>query len=405
MRLRIRAVWVMALLGAAGGVFAQVSLSGTAETSFFAAAGAGASPGFMYGAEEYANLRLQIPAGEYAVFYGAFNLTASAGSYPAAAGMTAAANAGANATGGLLSGSSVYGENYAAAIELERLYLQLSSDTLGLQAGLLRVPLGFGLAWGPMDFLNPRNPLKPDARLRAVLGTNASWYPLGDIKCFAFAAAPRDPLALEGGGSRFGLGWENHWSAASLQLLACYESPAFYAVPFPLKGAEYPQGLYRFGLSLKGDLELGLVTELIHTLNPASPELLPGLSASAGFDYTFLDGRLYALAEYLYSGAESVSAAGPANPLGRRNRHYLYVALTWFWSDFTSLTLGSGICLDDPSAAAALTWKHEPLQGLTVDLEFGLPLDGESFGGNAGELGPVMTGYRFSFTAGLTVKF
>jgi hypothetical protein len=367
----------------------QASLSGNLETKVNAGAGAGASPDFFYGAEEYVNLRLKISVGDHAAVYSAFNVIASAGSYAAAAG------------------SYVYGGNYAFSLEPERLYLQLSSDAFGLNMGLLRVPFGYGLAWGPMDFLNPRNPLKPDARLRAVLGALVSWYPAGDMKFLGFAAAPKDPLALSGGGARAGLGWEDHWSRASLQLLASYESPASYSVSLPVPAqADYPLGLCRFGLSLKGDLELGLVTELLYTLNPDSPEFFPGLSASAGFDYTFLDGKLYVLAEYLYSGSESASASGPANLYGRRNNHYLYGALTWILSDFTSITLGSGACLDDSSALSTIVWKHEPLQGLTISLECSVPLDGESFGGSGtGEFGPVQSGSRFSFTAGAVVKF
>jgi hypothetical protein len=115
---------------------------------------------------------------------------------------------------------------------------------------------------------------------------------------------------------------------------------------------------------------------------------------------------LYVLAEYLYSGTESVSAAGPANPQGRRNNHYLYETLAWLWNDYTSITLEAGICLDDPSAVPSLTWEHEPTQGITLSLEARAPLDGKSFGnGNGGEFGPDASGSRFSFTGGLRVKF
>jgi hypothetical protein len=386
-----------------GMVFAEGPvLSGNMETTVFAAAGAGSSPDFFYGAEEYANLRLKIPAGEFATVYGAFNLIAAAGS-------TAAAALG-NATGTGFS-SFTAGENFAAALELERLYLQLSGETLGLSTGLLRIPLGYSLAWGPMDFLNPRNPLIANARLRAVLGALGSWYPLDGMKVFGFAAAPADPLVLSGGGSRFGLGWENHWSGASLELLASYESPAAYtaALPAPASisaSANYPFGLYRFGFSLKAELELGFAAEALYTLNPDSPDFPPGLSAAAGFDYSFFDGKLYVLAEYLYSGTESVSAFGPANLQGRRDNHYLYGTLAWLWSDYTSITLGAGICLDDPSAIPSLIWEHEIFQGTTLSLEARFPLDGKSFGnGNAGEFGPEASGSRFSFTGGLRVKF
>jgi hypothetical protein len=399
--IRVKRFAAAILLGIAGTAFAEGPvLSGNMETTVFAAAGAGASPDFFYGAEEYANLRLKIPAGELAAVYGAFNLIAAAGSTAAAAPGTG------NAAGSGFSAFSA-GENYAAALELERLYLQLSGDTLGLGAGLLRIPLGYSPAWGPMDFLNPGNPLIANARLRAVLGILGSWYPLDGMKVFGFAAAPKDPLAAEGGGSRFGLGWENHWSGASLELLASYESPARYTavLPVPLS-ADYPFGLYRFGFSLKAELEIGFTAEALYTLNPDSPEFSPGLAFAAGFDYSLFDGKLYLLAEYLYSGTVSVSAAGPANPRGRRNNHYLYGTLAWLWDNYTSITLGAGISLDDPSASPSLTWEHEAFQGIVLSLEARLPLDGECFrNGNAGEFGPAASGSRFSFTGGLRVKF
>jgi hypothetical protein len=385
----------------AAGLFAQGPvLSGVMETTVFSAAGAGTSPDFFYGAEEYANLRLKVPVGEFAAVYSAFNLIASAGSTAAAASGTG------NAAGSGFSAFSA-GENFAAALELERLYLQLSGETLGLNIGLLRIPLGYSLAWGPMDFLNPRNPLKANARLRAVLGALGSWYPAGDMKFFGFAAAPQDPLAPGGGGSRFGLGWENHWSKASLQILGAFESPAAYAVQLPVPASvDYPLGLYRFGLSLKADLELGFTAEILYTLDPHSPELLPGLSAGTGFDYSFMNGKLYALVEYFYSGTESVSAFSPAHPQGRQNRHYLYGSLAWLVSDYTSVTLGTGACLDDPSASPSLKWEHEAFQGIVLSMEAQIPLDGESFGsGDRGEFGPAASGSYFSFTLGLRVKF
>jgi hypothetical protein len=406
---RFYAAGLCVILMTGGMVFAEGPvLSGNIETTVFAAAGAGTSPDFFYGAEEYANLRLKVPAGEFATVYGAFNLIATAGGPAVTALRTGSAAApGTGSAPGSGFSSFAAGKNYAAALELERLYLQLSGDTLGLNTGLLRIPLGYSLAWGPMDFLNPRNPLITNARLRAVLGILGSWYPLDDMKVFGFAAAPEDPLAADGGGSRAGLGWENHWSGASLELLASYESPAVYTATLPVPASvDYPLGLYRFGFSLKAELEIGFVAEALYTLNPDAPEFPPGLSAAAGFDYSFFDGKLYVLVEYLYSGTKSVSAAGPANLQGRQNNHYLYGAFTWLWDDYTSITLGSGVCLDNPSAIPSLKWEHEIFQGTTLSFEARVPLDGESFGnGNAGEFGPEANGNHFSFTGGLRVKF
>ena len=302
------------------------------------------------------------------------------------------------------SGAAAAGENYAALMELERLYVQISADTFGISAGLLRIPFGYGIAWGPMDFLNPRNPLEPDARLRGVLGITGSWYPAfaEGVKFLAFAAAPQDPFAAGGGGARFGLAWDRHGDRASVQVLYVFESPASYTA-----ADEYPQGLHRAGFSFKAELELGLEGEFLYTLNPAAPADLPeGLAASFGADYTFFDGKLYVLAEYLYSGSESTGAQSAASPTGRSGNHYLYGAGTWKWSDFASFTLGCAANLEDLSATPLAAWEYQFAQGLTVSLKAYVPLDRESFGGEGpGEYGPRASGSYAYGTAGLRVKF
>jgi hypothetical protein len=266
----------------------------------------------------------------------------------------------------------------------------------------MRIPFGYGIAWGPMDFLNPRNPLESDARLRGVVGITGRWYPAfaDDMKVLAFAAAPRDPFASGGGGARFGLAWESHWDRASVQALYVFESPA-----------AYPWGLHRAGLSFKVELELGFQGELLYTVDPVSLPDFPAevpkkLAASFGADYTLFDGKLYLLAEYLYSGAESTGAYGAASPTGHRNAHYLYGAGTWKWSDFASITAGCAANLEDLSATALAAWEYQFAQGLTFSLKAYVPLDSESFGGkDPGELGPRQSGSYVYGTAGLRVKF
>jgi hypothetical protein len=280
----------------------------------------------------------------------------------------------------------------------------------------MRIPFGYGIAWGPMDFLNPRNPLEPDARLRGVVGITGRWYPAfaDDMKFLAFAAAPRDPLAADGGGARFGLAWESHWDRASVQALYVFESPAVYTVPVVATAggaaglrAEYPRGIHRAGLSFKIELELGFQGEILYTVDPVSPPDFPdGLAASFGADYTLFDGKLYLLAEYLYSGAESTGAYGAASPTGRAGAHYLYGAGTWKWSDFASITAGCAANLEDLSATALAAWEYQFAQGLTVSLKVYVPLDSESFGGEgSGELGPRQSKSYIYGAAGLRVKF
>ena len=144
---------------ASGSLAAQgLTVSGILDSRLLMSAGAADGPAFSYGLEEYANIRIQAKLKDKAAFYGAVNLIAAAGTMalPALAQGLAA------------------GENYVAGFELERLYFRLNGDTLDFDGGLLRLPFGYGQVWGPSDFLNPKNPLLPDARPRAVLGGGLS---------------------------------------------------------------------------------------------------------------------------------------------------------------------------------------------------------------------------------------
>jgi hypothetical protein len=285
------------------------------------------------------------------------------------------------------------GDNYAAAMELERLYFRVNGEYVDTEAGLMRMAFGYGLVWGSSDFLNPRNPLFPDARPRGVLGASFSFYPADDLKLRLFGAAPKDPLADGGGSITPGFSIDQHWDRLSVQGLYAYATPP----------AGSAQGLHRFGLSLKADLELGLVADALYTLNPADPDGLDGLSAGAGFDYSFMGGDFYVLFEYLYNGASSATAAGPDNPAGFGNRHYLYGSVLWSINDYASLSLSNIFCFDDSSFVPMLSLSYEIFQGFTLSLLGKIPLDRKALsGGKAGELGPDNSRTRcdISFKAG-----
>ncbi|MDR1256674.1 MAG: hypothetical protein LBJ86_02895, partial [Spirochaetaceae bacterium] len=176
--------------------------------------GADADGGFMYGLEEFANIRTRREIGGKAVFYGAFNCIA-------ASGITALPLA---VSGGAVLSDST--QNYAAAIELERLYIHVVNEKTGIDAGLMRLAFGYGSVFSPSDFFNPRNPLYPDARPRAILGGLFSFYPDDDSGLRAFAAAPSRPFLKEGGGFRTGISGERHFGRISAQGLYAFESPS-----------------------------------------------------------------------------------------------------------------------------------------------------------------------------------
>jgi hypothetical protein len=366
---------------------AEPELSGVVDTTVNYTAGAGDAPEHSFGIEEYANLRLRVRAREKAIFYAAINLIAISGNY-----LESAAMLGALYQNPYLSASPlVSGENYAAALELERLYLRINGDYVDAEAGLLRMNFGYDQIWGSSDFLNPRNPLFPNARPRGVLGANVSFYPADSLKLMGFAAAPKNPLEARGGGFFPGFSLDQHWDRASLQFLYSYETPG-------------PSGgnIHRFGLSVKADLELGLALDALYTLNPAKNGGIDGLSAGIGFDYSFLGGALFLLFEYLYCGKTSASALLYGGSW--QNNNYLYGTALYRFNDYCTLALSMVTCFDDWSFSPFASLNYELFQGFSFSLNCRIPLDRKTFGGSeTGELGPARA--KFIADAGIKLRF
>jgi hypothetical protein len=249
--------------------------------------------------------------------------------------------------------------------------------------------------WGSSDFLNPKNPLKPDARPRAILGTALFMYPAEDFKLLAFYAAPRDAFSREGKGSLVGLSLDRHWETASVQALYSFETPN--------NGSEY--GIHRAGLSVKADVEVGLFLDALYTYNHEAGTELDGLSFSIGADYSFFDGNLIALAEYLYNGETSSTALGYGGSFS--NNHYLYTGVTWRFNDFTNINAALISAFDDISFTPIITFNHDLFQGATLTITAQIPMDRDLFSDNGkhGELGPMRLGRYFNCTARLRLRF
>ena len=376
---------LLALCG--GGLFAQ-DLSIVLDSTINYTAGAGEAADHSFGFEQFANLRFRV-RGERATFISAFNLIAVSGNFVEAAEFMELQNQ-------YFLGSTpfIHGQNYAAAIELERLYFRVNSDLFDTEAGLLRMAFGYSQVWGPSDFLNPRNPLSYNARPRGVLGTTFSFYPADSMEFVLFAATPKNPFLSDGGGLVPGFSLDRHWSKASLQALYAFHTPM----------EELDQGLHRFGLSVKADMELGFVFDALYTLNPANLEGIEGLSLAAGFDYSFLGGDLYVLAEYLFNGNASASALGFGGNWA--NHHYLFASAIYRFNDFCSLTFATVLCLTDLSFSPFITLNYELFQGFSLNLTARIPLDQDALtDGRAGELGPVNSGARFILNAGARLRF
>ena len=364
-------------------------LSGVFDSTVNYSAGDRDASNHSWGIEEFANIRLRVRTGEKATFFAAFNLIAMAGTYAELA---------------VTSGLAVSGENYAAAMELERLYFRINGDHIDTEAGLLRMNFGYGQVWGSSDFLNPRNPLAINARPRGLLGMNASFYPTDSLKLMGFVAGPENPLKSGGGGIIPGISLDQHWDRVSLQ--------ALYAFETALEHSSW--GIHRFGLSVKADMELGFVVDALYTLNPDNLDGIDGLSVGAGFDYNFFDGDLYILFEYLFNGKSSATALGFGGTW--LNRHYLYGTALYRFNDYCSLSFSTVFCFDDLSFSPFITLNYEFFQGFSLNCTARVCLDAKDFGGSdAGELGPApphLDGTpfegkspRFLISAGVRLRF
>jgi hypothetical protein len=343
------------------------SFSGVSESSVSANAGAGESPSFSYGVEEYANIRMQAKIGDNATFFSAVNFIAAAGDYALKA----------SAMGVDFS----YGDNYIAVLELERLYFKLKGETVDFDGGLMRLPFGYSQVWGSSDFLNPKNPLKPDARPRAVLGGGVAYYPIEDFKLLGFATTGRDPFAQTSGIA--GISADKHWDKASVQLLYAFER----SNQFP--GSDSSMWTHRAGMSVKADIKAGFVMDMLYVYNREIGNKEDGLSLCAGLDYSFFDANLIILAEYLYNGAASSTSIAGGGSFA--NKNYLYTGATWRFSDFTNAGLALITGIDDVSFVPLVTFNHEIFQGVTWATMIQIPVDRDLLSGNGkrGEFGPM----------------
>jgi hypothetical protein len=354
-------LFLFAILGTSIAFAQGMSVSGVLESYASMNSGTGEAPSTSYGLQEYANIRMQAKIGDRAMFFSAVNLIVASGDYT----LVMPAN----------------------TIELERLYFKLKGETVNFDGGFMRLPFGYSQVWGSSDFLNPRNPLLPYARPKAVLGGALAWYPTDSFKFLEFAVAPRDSFARNGGIAGYAV--EQHWNRASLQMLYSFEFP----------DTVLKQGFHRTGMSIKADLELGFVVDMLYTYSKNMKSKKDGLSLSAGFDYSLFSGDLIVLAEYLYNGAISTtSIAGGGSFL---NENYLYTGLTWCFNDYTnaSAALISGI--DDKSFLPVLSFSYDIFQGANLSLRAQIPISGEF-----GPLPPGRdAGSYFNLESRLQLKF
>jgi hypothetical protein len=320
--------------------------------------------------------------------------------------------------------------------ELERLYLKAGTDSLDVEAGLIRVARGYGTVFSPLDFLNPRNvtdTLDPVGRPPGRWGVHASLFP-GDLwRVDAFGLAPEDPAEDELLGSLLGAGTTFSNEGVTCDLLGVILLPE--AGPH---GAAAPPYLSKspgavLGFAVKADVEVGLFAEAIYRFERevfADGGAYKGLEAAVGVDYTI--GDLYLLTEYEFfgpgpagwrSGLDTLYTGSDwedASPLQRLSlfdpsvRPELFARHDYLFA-LARLTVAQGLraglsCLaglDDVSGLVTAFAEADVLQGLTVQARFLQPLDRRLLdsGAPAGEWGSTVLGFHQLLGIVARVKF
>lgn len=386
-----------AALGTGGPKF-----SGLAETTVRADLSADLSP--AADVEQFANLRFTSPVGDAGTFNAAANLFAVAGTERA----------------------------LTTDAELERLYVAFKTERFDIDAGLMRIPFGYGQAFRPTDILNAANPLYPNARLSGVLGGIVSWY-LGEETRIAAFASDRvaadafdsfditDPLADPGSRPLGGLMFETHSPR--------YSAQALLAARAPDSSSSSPE--FRAGVSLKIEALVGIVADALFFTDgsgfPAAHGARSWVKAAIGADYSFFDGSLYALAQYFYNGAGVLSSSDSLSdlygtdawadlPLASRvpaggfsdyyRRQYLYARALWKASDYTRVGVSALVSLEDGSFAPMIDFEHDLTRGVTLSAEGRAYLDARDLAGRwPGELGSANVGLAGSLSGKATVRF
>jgi hypothetical protein len=381
---------------------------------------------FRYGWINTANLRLKATVNESLSFLISANFTALNGLY---AGLAAA----------------------AFIPELERLSFKVKTEALDVEAGLIRIPRGYGYLFSPLEILNPKdsmNSLDPSGRPAGKWGVHAFFYPQDMWKVEFFGLLrddldPADPLASQGWGSKFGAATTfsvDNWNFDILYALILPEVP-FGSDPVPAyRNNDFTQ---MAGFAFKADLGIGLFVEALYRFDYRMLRTglyygkplrgFEGLEAAAGADYTFSEQNLYLLCEYMFYGPGEVDwgessldslyslpgwdTAAPADRLALRDwnkkplpyaRHdYLFLLLRYSPGQDLNLGLSALAGLDDQSCLATAFCEYEIVQGLSLQASALVPIDRRMFDGitGAGEWGSVALGFHQMTRLGVKVKF
>ncbi|MGE5577499.1 MAG: hypothetical protein ACM3TT_09960 [Syntrophothermus sp.] len=270
---------------------------------------------------------------------------------------------------------SLTGERAPFDLQVDRLFFRWEEGGTRLTLGRQRIAWGVGYAFSPLDQFNPPNPGDPIAPRQGVdaLVIRRS---MGDLSYLSLVGVL--PETIDGNRKiistdpAVGGIWGTHIGNTDLSL--SYLSD-------PVKED------HQWGLAAKGDLGVGWHLEGVYQklwdTNTGPVEGAPAKSqwlGVLGLDYSFLDGKVLSMVEYLYDETGEPDPArygydlrltGQRQTLGTR---YLFSQVSYQVDEFAGLSLSALANLADRSGTVqpALNWQVD--DNTRVDLGVAVPV-------------------------------
>lgn len=231
------------------------------------------------------------------------------------------------------------GDEWHSNTEVERLYLRLFFPEFDVTLGKQQINWGTGRAWSPSDLFNPPVALDPDRRRN---GVNAALInvPHGPLSFTSVVVAENKSSDKASWGVRHhGYVSGTDWSV-------------FYARrdDKPIWGGDIATDFLGLGIHSE------LTWEPEYAFNEDGRVLW-----LLGADYSWADGKLIWMGEYLYdsTGASSKADYNPliqlVDPEAHLAKHSLFNQLTYAYDEFNSLSLNLLTNLVDQSQAITLS--------------------------------------------------
>lgn len=398
---------------------------------------------FRWGVNSLTNLRVRADVGEFVTFNLAINVNLLSGVFTDGYKALYLAHT-ASQMVTALSPESIYNtyfgipfyykSTYIGGFELERVSFSAGNMYFTFEMGLMRLARGFGYAFSPTDYFNPKNPYNQKGRPEGKLAMQTVFYP-GDMwKITAFAVAPDNPLESEGWGvttgfsTMFNLGKFNFEFSYSFLLpeIAYEKDPVKLGLPETARN----DFSHIAGFSMKADIEIGFFIDAVYRFEHKAFRTgkfynrdfkgYDGLEAALGIDYTLPGGKVYLLTEYLFYGPAALTWGESLDDLYSDNenwykkslmnrallldtsrktgnflRHnYLFNMIRVQINDYVGITGSAMLGLDDISAVTSVNAEIAPVQALSIGIGYSNFIDRSLFHKEfeKGELGSKNTG-------------